>query len=166
MVTKVDTAKFLKMKACFSMTSNPRIPAFTSFLIGMWLTVLEKPQSSPVCLLYSHTTVTFTILLILSHPAILCTTSWVSYNLLWHYLLSSTRSYRIKAQSHKTAPTPLHSMQWLTEPREIFVFVYQGRDQGYRWAGGFLGGATSKEPACQCRRHKRCRFDPWVGKIP
>ena len=25
--------------------------------------------------------------------------------------------------------------------------------------------ALGKEPACQCRRHKRCRFDPWVGKI-
>ena len=20
--------------------------------------------------------------------------------------------------------------------------------------------------ACQCRRHRRCGFDPWVGKIP
>ena len=30
---------------------------------------------------------------------------------------------------------------------------------------GFPGGASGKEPACQCRR-KRCRFDPWVGKIP
>ena len=28
------------------------------------------------------------------------------------------------------------------------------------------GGANGKEPACQCRRHKRHRFDPWVGKIP
>ena len=26
----------------------------------------------------------------------------------------------------------------------------------------FLGGASGKEPACQC---KRCRFDPWLGKI-
>ena len=26
--------------------------------------------------------------------------------------------------------------------------------------GSFPGGASSKEPACQCRRHKRCRFDP------
>ena len=26
--------------------------------------------------------------------------------------------------------------------------------------------ANGKEPACPCRRHKRCRFDPWVGKIP
>ena len=31
---------------------------------------------------------------------------------------------------------------------------------------GFPGGTIDKEPACQCRRHKRCRFDPWVGKIP
>ena len=28
------------------------------------------------------------------------------------------------------------------------------------------GGSSGKEPACQCRRHKRCRFEPWVGKIP
>ena len=31
---------------------------------------------------------------------------------------------------------------------------------------GFPGGASGKEPACQCRRHKRCRFDPRVRKIP
>ena len=30
----------------------------------------------------------------------------------------------------------------------------------------FPGGASGKEPACQCRRHKRPRFNPWVGKIP
>ena len=27
-------------------------------------------------------------------------------------------------------------------------------------------GASGKEPACQCRRQRRCGFDPWVGKIP
>ena len=31
---------------------------------------------------------------------------------------------------------------------------------------GFPGGISGKEPACQCRRHKRCMFDSWVGKIP
>jgi len=31
---------------------------------------------------------------------------------------------------------------------------------------GFPGGASSKEPACQCKRCKRYRFDPWFGKIP
>ena len=28
------------------------------------------------------------------------------------------------------------------------------------------GGASGKEPASQCRRHTRRRFDPWVRKIP
>ena len=31
---------------------------------------------------------------------------------------------------------------------------------------GFPGGAIGKEPACQCRRHKRHGFDPWVRKMP
>ena len=31
---------------------------------------------------------------------------------------------------------------------------------------GFPGGTSGKESTCQCRRHKRRGFDPWVGKIP
>ena len=31
---------------------------------------------------------------------------------------------------------------------------------------GFPGSASGKESACQCRRHKKCEFDPWVRKIP
>ena len=31
---------------------------------------------------------------------------------------------------------------------------------------GFPGVTSHKEPTCQCRRHKRCGFDPWVSKIP
>ena len=31
---------------------------------------------------------------------------------------------------------------------------------------GFPGGASGEEPPCQYRRHKRHRFDPWVGNIP
>ena len=30
----------------------------------------------------------------------------------------------------------------------------------------FPGGASAKEPACQCKRHKRRGFCPWVGKNP
>ena len=30
----------------------------------------------------------------------------------------------------------------------------------------FPGGASGKEPACQCGRLKRRRFDSWVGKTP
>ena len=31
---------------------------------------------------------------------------------------------------------------------------------------GFPGSSSGKEPACQCRRHKGSRFDPWVGNMP
>ena len=31
---------------------------------------------------------------------------------------------------------------------------------------GLYPGSADKEPACQCRRHKRYRFNPLVGKIP
>ena len=37
------------------------------------------------------------------------------------------------------------------------------------WQACTLGiprGTSGKEPAYQCRKHKRCGFDPWVGKIP
>ena len=27
-------------------------------------------------------------------------------------------------------------------------------------------GTSGKESTCQCRRHKRCGFNPWVRKIP
>ena len=33
-------------------------------------------------------------------------------------------------------------------------------------ARGLLWELSGKESGCQWRRHKRCRFDPWVGKIP
>ena len=36
----------------------------------------------------------------------------------------------------------------------------------YALARGFPGGASDKELTCQCRRHKKCQFDPWVGMIP
>ena len=37
------------------------------------------------------------------------------------------------------------------------------------WYVAFLGfpvGSSGKEFTCQCRSLKRCRFSPWVGKIP
>ena len=44
---------------------------------------------------------------------------------------------------HRMAPPPLQ----------------QGIIQPQRWCSG-------KEPACQSRRHRRCKFDCWAGKIP
>ena len=41
-----------------------------------------------------------------------------------------------------------------------------GNQPPFRANQGFPDGASGKEPACQCRRCKRCQFDPRVGKIP
>ena len=30
----------------------------------------------------------------------------------------------------------------------------------------FPGGASGKESACQCRKCKRCKFEPWMQKMP
>ena len=31
---------------------------------------------------------------------------------------------------------------------------------------GFPGGTSGKEPTCQCKKHKRLGFSPWIRKIP
>ena len=35
-----------------------------------------------------------------------------------------------------------------------------------RFVKGLPVGDVGKEPTCQCRRHKRYGFNPWLGKIP
>ena len=77
------------------------------------------------------------------------------------------------------------------EPCSMYVAAWLGRKFGgewihvYEWLSpftvplklpkhckwlhpylGFPGGSSAKEPACQCRRHKRCGSNPQVGKIP
>ena len=44
----------------------------------------------------------------------------------------------------------------------------EGQPGGYtglKRKKGFPGGASGKESTCQCRRHRRQGFDPWVGQI-
>ena len=44
-----------------------------------------------------------------------------------------------------------------------WLSLYWGR---YRKKMGLPGGTSGKEPTCQCRRHKRRRFNPRIGRIP
>ena len=66
--------------------------------------------------------------------------------------ISSSPTYRVPCKDFYTSSLEPRS----PGPRSHSVKTY--------W--GILGGANGKEPACKCRRHKRCRFDPWVTKIP
>ena len=43
--------------------------------------------------------------------------------------------------------------------REIFFLLCE------QYVYIFPDGTSSKEPGCQCKRLKRCEFNPWVGKI-
>ena len=58
-------------------------------------------------------------------------------------------------------PVESWALAW---PPEVWVALFSYRDNEN--PRSFLGGTSGKEPICQCRRCKRCGFDPWVGKIP
>ena len=51
------------------------------------------------------------------------------------------------------------------QPSLLHLIVSVPAAQELMGTKGSPGGASGKEPACQCRRHERHRFSPWVGKI-
>ena len=55
-----------------------------------------------------------------------------------------------------------HDWSDLAAAADVFNLLKEGRGERCLKPGG----ASGKEPTCQCRRHKRHGFDPWVGKIP
>ena len=96
---------------------------------------------------------------------------------------SLASSLCVCAQAHLTLCDPMDWSPPDSSVREIFLArilewvampSFRGsswsRDQTHlscisctgRWAAQ---GTSGKEPACQRRRRKRCRFHPWVGKI-
>ena len=44
--------------------------------------------------------------------------------------------------------------------------AWQAAVHGIPKSQKWLSNSQGKEPACQCRRHKRHGFNPWIGKIP
>ena len=68
----------------------------------------------------------------------------------------------------------LGRLRELVMDREVWRAAIHGVAKTWTWLSnwtelmadiGLRGGAGVKEPACQCRRCKRHRFDPWVRKI-
>ena len=47
----------------------------------------------------------------------------------------------------------------------LHLFLYHHNNSCFISHWVFPGGTTGKEPACQCRKHKRHKFDPWLGKV-
>ena len=46
----------------------------------------------------------------------------------------------------------------------IFPHYFSKEPPFYYHSWGFPGGANGKESSCQCRRHERCRFYPWIRR--
>ena len=92
---------------------------------------------------------------------ILCLLKWqaeffihnLQFKLHWHSAFLFVKSGNHNGE-HSPSPIPLWFVGWFLLIKLIYLTVW-----------GFPGGAHAKEPACQCRRHKRRGFDPWVGKI-
>ena len=65
----------------------------------------------------------------------------------------------------------MYTLGWLKSLFRFFPEMVQknlnelfGQPNICTW--GFPGGASGKEFTCQCRRHKRHGFNPWVWKTP
>ena len=58
----------------------------------------------------------------------------------------------------------------MTVNRSFFLTFGQRKKSGLCYTTDvikdFPGSPSGKESACQCRRRRRCWFDPWFGKIP
>ena len=76
-----------------------------------------------------------------------------------------------RSKNLQTTTSGLSSKQSLLKHR----YTFREREQECFWKvkparlyrlRGFPGGTSGKEPSCQCRRHKRCRFHPCVRMIP
>ena len=67
-----------------------------------------------------------------------------------------------------------HSNSEIKSSTCVYMYVLMTKDNTFfltpffklRYSLGFPGGISGKEPVCQCRRHKRRRSNPWIGKIP
>ena len=94
---------------------------------------------------------------------------FLKQNFLFLFIITIRSSLSAKSNiqdSHKHILFPAFSCAWVTIYYFLaclnffFFFLITGHFRG------FQGVTSGKEPACQCRKHERCGFDPWVGKIP
>ena len=57
----------------------------------------------------------------------------------------------------------IHIFTYVPYSHMSLIRIYPPLNNNLTWLPRWLSG---KESACQCRRCKRCVFNPWVGKIP
>ena len=89
-----------------------------------------------------------------------------------HFLFNSYEDTQLREDLTRLCAQVKAGWRWIEEGRKggaenpARVPRYAWNLRWYSSPLGFPGDTNGKEPACQCRRHKRCRINPWVGKIP
>ena len=81
---------------------------------------------------------------------------------LWDEETSSHFTVSSFVTSRRMSRIQSHGSGFAARSKFCFLAFWLRSSLGWglpRWHSG-------EESACQCRGRKRCRFDPWVGKIP
>ena len=108
-------------------------------------------------------TVKYSLILMFYYSSLICQSILQSnfksffgrFSVLIHSLLCSWYLWGWWISEWNEVPTPT---DLLKEPCS--------NTDNYHTEADFAVGASGKEPVCQCKRLKRCGFDPWVRKIP
>ena len=87
--------------------------------------------------------------------------SWPTPQLRGAWVVSTSAA--VRASAADSAPIP--RFLWKHTFFSLGHMPRSGIARLYTNARGFPGGASGKEPACQCRKRETRGFDPWVKKI-
>ena len=93
----------------------------------------------------------------------LCPPTPTSFGLISH--MCSPQEISCTSNSVLTSACWRPSTDTPNDLSKINTYIHMFKFTAEPWPKNFPGSASGKESTCQCRRHKRCGFDPWAGKI-
>ena len=93
-----------------------------------------------------------------------CIGRWILYHLSYQWNPQTELNSTIKEHTPGWSEIHICDAGWFDICRLINVIITNDRIKSKHW--GFPSGTNSKQTTCQCRRLKRCRFNPWVRKTP
>ena len=100
---------------------------------------------------------------------------WTSTKLCWIKKVCHINTIYIEREitNRNLLYIPRNSTQYSVMPYMGKSLEKSGYKYLYNWSTLLYSGThglpmwhSGKESACQCRRHRRCEFNSWIGKIP
>ena len=104
---------------------------------------------------------------VFSPPSVFIVPLYMGYLCIW----GSASADSIHRGSHSTLVFTIKKIHMARGPVQFRLLLFKGQLFEKQLAltrteGGLLGHSSGKESTCQCTGHRRCGFDPWVGKVP